>query len=38
MFKTFAPVKGDNFTMVKITRKEEIWPAFKKLISLDKED
>lgn len=38
MFKTFAPVKGKNFTMVKITRKEELWPAFKKLISLDKED
>jgi len=34
MFKVFEPVKADNFMMVKITRKSEIWPAFKSLITL----
>jgi len=37
MFKIFEPIKADNFAMVKITRKEEIWPAFRSLISVEKE-
>ncbi len=37
MFKIFEPIKADNFVMVKITRKSEIWPSFKTLISVDKE-
>ncbi|MDP8240174.1 MAG: sporulation protein YhbH [Candidatus Hatepunaea meridiana] len=36
MFKIFEPVKSDNFAMVKITRKSEIWTAFKSLISVEK--
>jgi len=37
MFKIFEQIKADNFAMVKITRKEEIWPAFRSLISVEKE-
>ena len=37
MFKIFEPLKNENFAMVKITRKSEIWPAFRTLISVEKE-
>jgi len=37
MFNVFEPLKEDNFAMVKITRKSEIWPAFRTLISVEKE-
>ncbi len=35
MFKVFEPIKAENFVMVKITRKSEILPAFKTLMSAD---
>ena len=37
MFKVFEPIKSDNFVMVKITRKSDIWPAFKTLMSVERE-
>ena len=37
MFKVFEPIKAENFVMVKITRKSEIWPAFKTLMSADRD-
>ncbi|MFC2150666.1 DUF444 family protein, partial [Calditrichota bacterium] len=37
MFKIFEPLKQDKFTIVKITRKSDIWPAFKKLMEVERE-
>ena len=37
MFKVFEAITADNFTMVKITKKSDVWSAFKKLMSADKE-
>ncbi|MBL7191048.1 sporulation protein YhbH [bacterium] len=37
MFKVFEDIKNENFVMVKITRKSEIWPAFKTLLSAERE-
>jgi hypothetical protein len=37
MFKVFEPLKADNMAMVKIAKKSDIWPAFKALISVEKD-
>lgn len=36
MFKILEPVKSDNFIMVKISKKTELWAAFKALMSVEK--
>lgn len=36
MFKVFEPVKGDNLALVKIIRKEDVLPAFRTLMSVEK--
>lgn len=32
----FDSIETDNFCMVKINKKEDLWPAFRRLISLDR--
>jgi uncharacterized protein len=36
MLKTFEDIKGDNFVTVKMTKKEDIWQAFKSLLSVER--
>jgi hypothetical protein len=36
LFQLFRAIIADNFVMVKIERKEDLWRAFRQLISVDK--
>jgi uncharacterized protein len=36
LFQLFRAIVADNFVMVKIERKEDLWRAFRQLISVDK--
>lgn len=36
MLELFDKVESDNFICLKIRRKEDLWPAFKKFLTLDK--
>lgn len=36
LFQLFRALTADNFVMVKIERKEDLWRAFRQLISVDK--
>lgn len=36
MMDEFEPIKSDNFICLQIRNKEDIWPAFKKFLTLDK--
>jgi sporulation protein YhbH len=36
IYQLFRAIEADNFVMVKIERKEDLWRAFRQLISVDK--
>ncbi len=37
LFQLFRQIEAENFMMVKIERKEDLWKAFRQLISVDRE-
>ena len=37
LYQLFDQIEAENFCMVKIDNKQNLWPAFKKLISVDKQ-
>lgn len=36
LYQVFSKIDAENFCMVKIVQKEDLWPSFRKLIAVDK--